>query len=76
MAVKDRHYQIRKYVFCDIIDGACTDEADVTDRLTPDCKECEEYQRWKKSGLTAIEFHVKEHEDYLDESMPGWRDSK
>lgn len=72
--VKKRHYQIRKYVFCDIMDGACTEEADITDYISPDCKSCKIYHDWKKSGLTPNEYVKKQHEDYLDESMPGWRD--
>ena len=73
MNKEQRHYQIRKYVFCDIIDGACTDEHDVSARLTPNCKECNIYQKWKESRLTMSEYLKKEQEDYLDESVPGWR---
>lgn len=76
MPKQARHYQIRKYVFCDIIDLECTDEQDITARLTPNCKECDIYQKWKKSGLTIPEYIKKEHEDYLNESMPGWRNDK
>jgi len=71
-----RHYQIRKYVFCDIIDGACTDEQNVTVRLTPNCKECKEYINWKESKLNILEYSDKQTNDYLDKSMPGWRDDK
>ena len=71
MTKKSRHYQIRKYVICDIIDGACTDEHDVTVRLSPDCTSCKIYIDWKKSKLTIAEFLKKLHEKYLDESMPG-----
>lgn len=76
MVAQPRHYQIRKYVFCDIIDGACTDEQDITARLAPDCKTCREYILWKKSKLTTGEYLEKVHEEYLDESMPGWRNDK
>jgi len=73
MPKQPRHYQIRKYVFCDVTDGPCTDEQDVTARQTPKCTECEEYINWKKSGLNISEYLKKQHEDYLDKSMPGWR---
>ena len=76
MVAQARHYQIRKYVVCDIIDGVCMDEQDVTIKMTPNCKECNDYKRWKESGLSIEEYLKKEYEDYLDESMPGWRSSR
>lgn len=76
MLTQKRHYQIRKYVFCDIINDACTPETDITTTLTPNCKNCNDFIMWKKSGLTIPEYLNKLHEDYLDESMPRWRISR
>jgi len=76
MVKQTRHYQILKYVLCDIIDGPCTEVQDITAKLAPDCKTCREYTLWKKSKLTTSEYLKKVHEEYLDETAPGWRDSK
>ena len=70
MTKKPRHYQIRKYVFCDIIDDACSDEFDITSKLRPNCASCKVYAEWKKSKLTINEYLDRETERYLDESMP------
>lgn len=43
-----KHYQIRKRVVCDIIDGECKEEQDITTSIKPDCKNCELYKDWKK----------------------------
>jgi hypothetical protein len=51
-----RHYQIRKRVICDLVEGECTDEQDITIPLTPDCKNCCYYKEWKESGMTLELF--------------------
>jgi len=76
MEAQQRHYQIRKYVFCEIIDGACSDEHDITAKLAPNCKTCREYLLWKKSKLTTSEYLKKVHEEYLDKFVPGWKNDK
>jgi len=76
MPEQHRHYQIRKYVVCDIIDGVCIDEQDVSTKIAPNCTKCDDYKRWKESGLSIEEYLKRDYENYLDESMPGWRNNK
>lgn len=57
--MKEKHYQIRKRVVCDLVDGECVDEQDITTRMKPDCKDCRYYKYWKESGLNLKEFYNK-----------------
>ena len=62
-----KHYQIRKRVFCDILDAYCTDEYDITAALTPDCESCSEYKEWKKSGLLPVKYAELKRKEFYDE---------
>ena len=62
-----KHYQIRKRVVCDLVDGECTDEQDITASVKPNCKNCREYKEWKESGLELMEYfnkYVRVDENY------------
>ena len=54
-----RHYQIRKRTVCDLVDGECSDEVDITSSVAPDCKNCRYYKEWKESGLELMEYYNK-----------------
>lgn len=56
---KHKHFQIRKRVVCDLINGDCTDEQDITISMTPNCKECRYYKEWKSSGLN-LKTYIKD----------------
>ena len=51
-----KHYQIRKRVVCDIIEGECVEEQDITTSIKPDCNKCHIYFNWKQSGLSINDF--------------------
>jgi len=54
-----KHYQIRKRVVCDLIDGECIDERDISVRISPVCKDCRYYKEWKESGLDLMSYFNK-----------------
>lgn len=55
----EKHYQIRKRVVCDLIDGECIDERDITSCIKPDCNDCRYYKEWKESGLDLKSYFNK-----------------
>lgn len=40
----NKHYQIRKFVICDIIGQRCTEDYPYSSDITPDCKNCKDYK--------------------------------
>ena len=65
-----KHYQIRKRVFCDLLNAYCTDEYDMTVALTPNCESCSEFKAWKESGLLPAEYAELKRKEFYDEYIP------
>lgn len=54
-----KYYQIRKRVVCDLIDGECVDERDISVQIKPNCKFCRYYKEWKETGLDLMSYFNK-----------------
>ena len=56
-----RVYELRSFYRCKVIDEICGHTADFQMvGSSPDCKNCQDYLRWKKSGLTLTQWRNKE----------------
>ena len=53
MAVVEKVYTIEHYYACKVIKEVC---GHLNDESPPECSKCQDYKRWKASGLMLSEW--------------------
>lgn len=52
-----KHYKVFKYIVCELLGESCGEVHPYGKALYPNCKICELYTEWKKSGMSSDEYH-------------------
>lgn len=65
-----KHYNIMKYIICDLSGERCGEDRPYNSRFVPVCDKCEYFIEWGGSGLSVHEYHKKmrkkANDDYLN----------